>query len=108
MHLDHSLDIARDSTALLIDEILRHALAMGIAAVVLIPAARGVSPTFGWLPLWLLGMPLAALAVRRLLCLSNATQFTFPRSRSRPRRPMQAQARRRARGGPRHRPQRVA
>lgn len=101
-------DNARDSTASLLDEALGHALAIGIAAVLLIPAARGVSPSFGWLPLWLLGMPLAALAARRLLRFANGTQFTFPLSRARPRRPMQAQARRRVRGGLRRATQRVA
>ncbi|MFT4179417.1 MAG: hypothetical protein QM612_08135 [Thermomonas sp.] len=43
-----------------LDSILRHAVILGALAVLLIPAARGSSQWFGWLPLWLLGMPLAA------------------------------------------------
>ncbi len=43
-----------------LDAILRHAVILGALAVLLIPAARGSSQWFGWLPLWLLGMPLAA------------------------------------------------
>jgi hypothetical protein len=39
---------------------LRTAVAFGALAVLLVPAARGHSDWFGFLPLWLLGMPLAA------------------------------------------------
>ena len=40
--------------------LLRHAIAIGTVLVGLLPAARGISDTFGWLPLWLLAMPLSA------------------------------------------------
>ena len=43
-----------------LDALLRQAVTLGTLAVLLIPAARGSSEWFGWLPLWLLGMPLAA------------------------------------------------
>lgn len=43
-----------------IEAALRQLLVLGIAAVVLIPAARGSSLWIGWLPLWLVGMPLVA------------------------------------------------
>ena len=43
-----------------LDALLRQAVALGALAVLLIPAARGSSEWFGWLPLWLVGMPLAA------------------------------------------------
>ena len=43
-----------------LDAILRHAVILGTLAVLLIPAARGSSEWFGWLPLWLVGMPLSA------------------------------------------------
>ena len=43
-----------------LDSALRHAVILGTLAVLLIPAARGSSEWFGWLPLWLVGMPLAA------------------------------------------------
>lgn len=40
--------------------LLRRAVVLGALAVLLIPAARGSSEWLGWLPLWLLGMPLVA------------------------------------------------
>ncbi|MBU8975964.1 MULTISPECIES: hypothetical protein [unclassified Lysobacter] len=43
-----------------LDVLMRHAVAIGVAIVLLLPAARGFSPTFGWMPLWLVAMPLAA------------------------------------------------
>ena len=46
---------------------LRQLVLFGAALVVLIPAARGSSAWIGWLPLWLVGMPLAAwLSLLRL------------------------------------------
>ena len=43
-----------------LDSCLRQAVILGTLAVLLIPAARGSSEWLGWLPLWLVGMPLAA------------------------------------------------
>ena len=43
-----------------LDSALRQAVILGTLAVLLIPAARGTSDWLGWLPLWLVGMPLAA------------------------------------------------
>ena len=43
-----------------LDALLRQAVTLCALAVLLIPAARGSSEWFGWLPLWLVGMPLAA------------------------------------------------
>ena len=43
-----------------LDDLLRHAVAIGAVLVLLIPAARGFSDTLGWMPLWLLAMPLCA------------------------------------------------
>lgn len=43
-----------------LDSILRQTVVLGALLVLLVPAARGSSDWFGWLPLWLLGMPLAA------------------------------------------------
>ena len=43
-----------------LDSALRQAVILGTLAVLLIPAARGGSEWLGWLPLWLVGMPLAA------------------------------------------------
>ena len=42
------------------ERILRTAVILGALTVLLLPAARGSSDWFGVLPLWLLGMPLAA------------------------------------------------
>ena len=39
---------------------LRFALALGLFAVLLLPAGRGYSQALGWLPLWLVAMPLSA------------------------------------------------
>ena len=41
--------------------VIRRTLLAGIALVLLLPAARGDSQWFGWMPLWLVGMPLSAL-----------------------------------------------
>lgn len=35
---------------------------VGLVAVLSLPAARGTGPV-GWMPMWLLGMPLAGLGV---------------------------------------------
>lgn len=43
-----------------LDHVLRRLVAWGALAVLLLPAARGHSAWFGWMPLWLLGMPLSA------------------------------------------------
>ena len=43
-----------------LDAVLRHAVILGTLAILFIPAARGGSEWFGWLPLWLVGMPVAA------------------------------------------------
>lgn len=39
---------------------VRHLALAGMAIVLVWPAARGSSEWVGWLPLWLLGMPLSA------------------------------------------------
>lgn len=39
---------------------LRYAIAIGAVLVLLLPAARGMHATIGWLPLWLLAMPMTA------------------------------------------------
>ena len=43
-----------------LDALLRHAIVIGAVLVLLSPAARGMHATIGWLPLWLLAMPLTA------------------------------------------------
>lgn len=79
-------------------EVLHVALATGVALVLLIPAARGMHAVVGWLPLWLVGMPLMACAAWRVLS-PPARPVTRPLSRAIPsrRRTMRAQAVRRPR-----------
>lgn len=74
-----------------LDEILCTALAVGLVLVALLPAARGMSP-LGWGPLWLVGMPAAALWAAR--------GFALPSMR-----PRDADAARRARQARRTAPQ---
>lgn len=45
---------------------LWHCLVAGVTLLVLLPAARGTHELIGWLPLWLLGMPLSGLLVLHL------------------------------------------
>jgi len=69
-----------------LDVLLRHAVAIGVAIVALLPAARGFSPTFGWMPLWLVGMPLCAWwALHRFrVPVGEAEAATAVRTRRRP------------------------
>lgn len=43
-----------------LDRALKQALLIGMIAVLAIPAARDYNAWLGWMPLWLLGMPLSA------------------------------------------------
>ena len=63
-----------------LDAVLRHAVILGTLAVLLIPAARGSSEWLGWLPLWLVGMPLAAwwIDAAGAGCLSGASRAGVP------------------------------
>lgn len=58
--LETTLDWSAGMTRTNLDTLLRHAVILGTLAVLLIPAARGSTALLGWLPLWLVGMPLAA------------------------------------------------
>ena len=64
---------------------------LGTLAILSIPAARGGSEWFGWLPLWLVGMPLAAWWSLRGFPLPQMAMARVPRRR-------RAQALRRGRG----------
>ena len=82
-----------------LEDLLRHAVAIGAAIVVLLPAARGFSDTLGWLPLWLLAMPLSAWwALHRL---RRSAHGEAAGSQSRVRRRSGEQARRRRSASPR-------
>ena len=43
-----------------LEAVLRYAIAIGLVLVLLLPAARGSHAALGWLPLWLLAMPVSA------------------------------------------------
>ncbi|HEY5971048.1 MAG TPA: hypothetical protein VIT22_03590 [Pseudoxanthomonas sp.] len=49
-----------ESVDLDLERILRSAVIVGLALVLLLPAARGQSDWLGWMPLWLVGMPAVA------------------------------------------------
>ena len=55
-HVETVVPAARDT----LEAALRTAVAFGLFAVLLLPAGRGYSEALGWLPLWLLAMPLSA------------------------------------------------
>lgn len=76
---------------------LRLTLGLGVALVVLLPMARGSSEWLGWMPMWLVGMPAAALwALHRFRLPSRLRAGKASlQAASRRRRPG-AQARRRA------------
>lgn len=43
-----------------LDRVLRRLVIAGLALVLLVPLARASTDWFGWLPLWLVGMPATA------------------------------------------------
>jgi hypothetical protein len=55
------------SSVSLAEQGLSGAVALALIALLSLPAARGVSDTFGWLPFWLLALPLSAWAMARAL-----------------------------------------
>jgi hypothetical protein len=72
-----------------LDRSLRTWLALGLLAVLLLPAARGHSHWIGWLPFWLMLWPALALA------LLHRNRWRAPRIRAIvPRRTRRRQARR--------------
>ena len=81
----------------LLRELLHGAACIGAALVLTVPAARGYHDWLGWMPLWLLGMPLASLwALNRF-----SLPWRLLPARTRPRRtpglvPGRARSRRRA------------
>ena len=55
------------SSMSLLEQALLGAVALALVAMLSLPAARGLSDTFGWLPFWLLALPLSACGVARAL-----------------------------------------
>lgn len=75
-------EIRRDPTPVdwSLGRLLGQWLLLGILLAALFPAARGYSEAIGWLPLWLVGAPLASLLVlhRQRLAGWFATARTAP------------------------------
>lgn len=67
--------------------ILRRATLAGIVLVLALPAARGHNPWLGWMPLWLVGMPLAAWWASQGFALRPAVAPLRGRRRARRSRP---------------------
>ena len=67
-----------------LDRFLRRLVGWGVLAVLLLPAARGSSAWLGWMPLWLVGMPLSAWWALHRFALPRPTpalRATAPRRR---------------------------
>ena len=85
-------------------------LGIGVAAVVLFPALRGVDPWFGWMPFWLIIAPLIDLLALRHRWITQRLRAGVSRFESRRRRmrrqaqPMQRRVRRPQRRGTSARP----
>ncbi|TKR31135.1 hypothetical protein FCE95_10195 [Luteimonas gilva] len=79
-----------------LDAALRQIALIGLIAVLTIPAARGSSVWLGWMPLWLLAMPLTAWWALHRFRLPRAAAAGQRRTRPR----AHTQARRRTRRAP--------
>jgi ABC-type phosphate transport system permease subunit len=55
------------SSASLLEQSLLGLTALAVVAMLSLPAARSVSESFGWLPFWLLALPLSAWITARIL-----------------------------------------
>lgn len=66
------------SSTSLLEQSLLGAAALALIALLSLPAARGASDTFGWLPFWLLALPLSAWAVARALRWRNNHGHELP------------------------------
>jgi hypothetical protein len=97
-----SLAAARPDPAL--EALLRRWLALGLLAVLLVPALRGSNAWLGWWPMWLVAMPAVAWWALHRFRLPPGLRTAAARLR----RPRRGQARRRARPVPLRRPMRQA
>jgi BarA-like signal transduction histidine kinase len=55
------------SSVSLVEQCLLGAVALALVAMLSLPAARSAGATFGWMPFWLLALPLMAWATARAL-----------------------------------------
>lgn len=100
----HVRAVPRSDHARVLRQCLLGLAFLGVIAMLSLPAARGADTAVGWLPLWLLGMPLAALAalwLRDLRPRFPDRRLPAPAPAGMRRRPGPVQARRRPRSGAR-------
>lgn len=87
---------AHDASLRTLEHLLLAAIFIALVAIASLPAARAASPALGWVPLWLLGLPAASLAMARVLaCSRRGTRSPRPEAPVlRRRRPLRQAARR--------------
>ena len=66
------------SSISLLEQCLLAATGLALVAMLSLPAMRGVSNTFGWLPFWLLTLPLTAWAAARALRHRDQREVVLP------------------------------
>ena len=93
---DPTHDPRADRADPLLEAPLRYAIAIGMVLVLLLPAARGSHIALGWVPLWLLVMPMTAWWALHRFALPGWLSVRAAAA-SRPRRSTRVQARRRTR-----------
>lgn len=84
------------SSMSLLEQALLGAVALALVAMLSLPAARGLSDTFGWLPFWLLALPLSACGVARTLRQHRQCRRVLPMATIHPIRAKSAPGRREA------------
>ncbi|MFD0724781.1 hypothetical protein [Lysobacter brunescens] len=65
--MSHVMPATAPDQPSLIEQSLLGAVALGLVAMLSLPATRSTNETLGWLPFWLLALPLSAWVVARLL-----------------------------------------
>lgn len=66
------------SSVSLLEQCLLASAGLALVAMISLPAMRDVSNTFGWLPFWLLALPLTAWAAARALRHRGQRQAVLP------------------------------
>lgn len=66
------------SSVSFLEQALLGAVALALVAMLSLPAARGVSDVFGWMPFWLLALPLSAWVAARALRQRSHRQRVLP------------------------------
>ena len=79
-------------SASLLEQSLLGVVALGLVAMLSLPAAGDISDTFGWLPFWLLALPLTAWAVARALRHRGQRDAVLPMATVYPTAPVRSRA----------------